>query len=305
MLLKKSLILLSALSLSACVTAPKQDYTHIPYDSTQSKAYNIAKQTSLGKDFWYGKTIKSPLKDFTQAEIDSAETSLRAYRGGDVSLGNGLLSIATGDLTGLISVAGGAAANLAQSDHTPSNQVRVLVELPSNQFNSPVEAERFIVDSMSQASKTVLAEYGEVERTAVKFDSNKIVHMVKHGDSVIPFGAVMNKADSVKGDKLAINSQSLTGDDGQYFTYGVEGHSGLYANTSIATAPVPFVYSVEVSAINTLDFYQAFSAQLPEGFYVYVPSFPHTSFNGKTYIDNSVIVPSIFDQGKQYQFLAQ
>jgi hypothetical protein len=303
MSLKTLVILVSAVSLTACVSAPKQDYTHLPYDNAQSEAYNIAKQSNLVKDYWYGSTIKSPLKDFTEEDIQAAETSLRKYRGGNVSLGTGLLSIATGDLTGIISVAGGSVANMAQSDHEPSNQIRLLVELPLNDFSSPAHAEKYIFERMDNASRTVLEKYGKVQLGDVKFNKSKTVYTVDVDDKIIPFGVISSEPGELKGNKLTMISPSLTGKKGQYLTYGVVGDSGLYDNTAIITAPIPFVYSVEVSPIDTVDFYKEYSAQLPEGFYIYVPSFPKTSWNNKKYFDSSFVVPSLFTQGEQYQFI--
>ncbi|AUI88819.1 hypothetical protein BS333_20810 (plasmid) [Vibrio azureus] len=303
MSLKTLSILLSTVSLTACVNAPKQDYIHLPYDNAHSEAYNIAKQTSLSKDYWYGSTIKSPLKDFTPAEIESAETSLREYRGGNVSLGNGLLSIATGDLTGIITVAGGSVANLAQSGHTPSNQIRLLVELPKSEYASNLEAEKFIVTSMKQAGNHVLSQYGQVTQISPKPESAYDAFWVEKSGKSAPFSLVNRKESKLNGEFIAEAATSIDGKNEVQLTYGIIGDSGVAGSKVIVKPPMPFVYSVEVSPIDTVEFYKEYSAQLPEGFYIYVPSFPKTSWNGKTYVDNSVIVPSIFTQGQQYQFI--
>lgn len=303
MSLKTLAILVSAVSLTACVSAPKQDYTHLPYDNAQSEAYNIAKQTSLLKDYWHGSTIASPLKDFSTSEIDATETSLREYRGGNVSVGTGLLSIVTGDLTGVISVAGGAVANLAQSDHAPSNQIRLFVELPKSKYASNVEAEKFIVTSMEQAANKVLSQYGQVKQISPKPESAYDAFWVEKSGKSVPFSLVNRKESELKGDSIAEAATSIDGSNEVQLTYGIIGDSGVNWNKVIVNPPMPFVYSVEVSPVNTVEFYKEYSAQLPDGFYIYVPSFPNTSWNSKTYFDNSIIVPSIFTQGEQYQFI--
>ena len=303
MSLKTLAILVSAVSLTACVSAPKQDYTHLPYDNAQSEAYNIAKQTSLLKDYWHGSTIASPLKDFSTSEIDAAETSLREYRGGNVSVGTGLLSIVTGDLTGVISVAGGAVANLAQSDHAPSNQIRLLVELPKSKYVSNVEAEKFIVTSMEQAANKVLSQYGQVKQISPKPESAYDAFWVEKSGKPVPFSLVNHKESELKGDSIAEAATSIDGSNEVQLTYGIIGDSGISWNKTIVKPPVPFIYSVEISPIDTVGFYREYSAHLPKGFYIYVPSFPSASWNNKKYFDSSFVVPSIFTQGEQYQFI--
>ena len=42
---------------------------------------------------------------------------------------------------------------------------------------------------------------------------------------------------------------------------------------------------------------------LPEGFYLYIPSFPHYRYKGKIYTQTDFVVPAIYTQGKKYEFI--
>ena len=73
---------LSILFLIGCANPPEA-IEPVAYNSDQSEALNKANQTFLTKSYKYGfKTVKSPLKDFTQEEIAEANTALFKPSGG-------------------------------------------------------------------------------------------------------------------------------------------------------------------------------------------------------------------------------
>ncbi|MGR5416525.1 hypothetical protein ACPV4W_07335 [Vibrio diabolicus] len=96
--------------LSGCAAKP-EPVNPVPFSEENSYALNVANQTLLTRN-------NSPLRDFTQQEKDDITLAIgRARNGGDTSMLFGGLKLLTLDLTGVIDIAGGAAANLAERDH--------------------------------------------------------------------------------------------------------------------------------------------------------------------------------------------
>ena len=106
-------IFLMIITLTGCSSTPP--------DEAKSQALIIAEQTYLTKDYtvlW--STFESPLKDFSKDDIDEVQKAFEKKSPGDISIFFGALSILSGNLTGVIDIAGGTAGNIASSDHQAS-----------------------------------------------------------------------------------------------------------------------------------------------------------------------------------------
>lgn len=301
MRIRNLLTITGLLALTGCASAPKE-YTFTPYQSDRSEAYNIAMQTSLTKDYWYGKTIDSPLKDFSGQEIEAAETNLKEYRAGNAGYASGMIALLSGNLTGIYSIAGGAFTNLGISDHAPSNDTRLIIDIPKSQFKTKKEAEIYIIDQVNAAREAVFKNVNKFQVVDLDGlnDFSNINAVVS--DKSIPVGPVQRKQSTLNGYTIVDNNFSINGKHEARYTYGMIGSSGIDLDKTLVVTPTPFVYAVEVAPLDTTEFYIELTKLLPKGFYVYVPSMPQTRWNGKIYRDTAFLVPSIFTQGKKLEF---
>lgn len=267
---------------------------------TKSKAYNIAAQTILTRPYKRGfETIDSPLKDFTKAEIEDTKTEL-TRNVGSASKFFGTLSILTGNLTGVIDVVGGTVASISTSNHTASIP-RWIVAVDKKQFNSPLEAQKYIQKEIQESAIQTLNDFGY---------SSKIVDLPEHhttridiernGKSV-PFGVFVPSDPSLK--VTEYNTTLIDGKLKEAYTTGFD----LDSRTSklVITEPLPFIarISFKDENLNSAAYYKALTAKLPKGFYLYVPSFVDNYYDGNKYTDLSQVVPAIYTQGEQYEFI--
>jgi hypothetical protein len=286
----------STLILTAGCQSTPEPVGSRPFDTNSSEAYNLANQTYLTRN-------KSPLKDFTQEEIEEAQASLRRESGGDTSILFGTLSLLTGNLTGIISVAGGTAANIANSDHLAS-QKQWLVTLKSKDFSTEQEAQSYAVETIRSTAIELLESKGNV------FSPQKIYdHLTLY---------------TVNGelDLFGLGMDTYNGKQNS-FAKNLEGE--FVSTTSIANVYVapymPFMDG-KVKGYEGYEGYQQYlldlTAALPEGFMFYQPSFPNEyrisvskaedwdcslcrSIN--KYVLWQQAVPVIYKSGERYSFI--
>ena len=292
---QKAITILSvsaALTLTGCAST-SEPIEPRAFSENNSHAYNIANQTALTRN-------DSPLRDFTQDEIDEAKANMIRESGGDAALFFGSLRILTGDFIGVIDVAGGSMAKLANSKHRASQPV-FIITVPRGQFNSKVDAANYMMDTINQAATKALSKYGVTEqRTVSNLPAFTTTHIAEGKDKGVNFGLFANK--KVTGDLIQESTVNFDGQETRVYSYGVD-KKDLNIVGMLAMPPTPLIYSVEVEPIDYTEFYEDFTSHLPQGFYVYTPSFPNVPFNGKIYTDRSVLVPAIYTQGKKYEFI--
>jgi hypothetical protein len=287
-----TLSVLATLGLTGCVSAPEPVEPR-EFSENNSYAYNIANQTALTRN-------DSPLRDFTQEEIDEAKTNLVRKSGGDAALFFGSLRMLTGDFTGLIDVAGGSMANLANSQHRASQAV-FIITVEKDKFNSKEEAAKYMMDVINQATEKSLSKYGSIEKAPLSNLPAFSTTLISDGENKgLTFGLLANS--KITSDLIQESIVNFNGKDTHAYSYGVY-KKDLNVVDMLVMPPTPLIYSVEVEQIDYSEFYKDFTSQLPEGFYVYTPSFPRAHYDNKVYTDRSVIVPAIYTQGKKYEFI--
>ncbi len=257
----------------------------VPFSNQNSAALNIANQTALTKD-------QSPLRDYTVQEVQNAEVSLEQHYGGNKPIILGALKLATLDLTGVIDVAGGSMANLAQSNHIASKP-RWFVALPKVQFQSKNEAIDFARHSIREAQIKAYSTYGNVKVETNPKNSATYLSLEING-KVTPIGGVYNEQlqPTVIESKFSGVDSYLMGFDGNMYTGFISVTGALIAELEND--------SVEISPTVV---YQTITNELPENFFIYMPSFGQFHGQGKVYTDYSHVVPSIYTQGKKLQFI--
>jgi hypothetical protein len=240
------------------------------------------------------------LRDFTQEEIDEAKTNLVRKSGGDAALFFGSLRVLTGDFTGLIDVAGGSMANLANSGHIASQSLWIIT-VPKNEFSSKIEAANYMVEQINTAALDTLSEYGDIQfKPAANDEQHTTAQLTSGTHRGLTFGLLTKRV--ITSNLVQEVSINMGKGSESVYSYGVM-KENLNTNDTLILPPSPLAYTVEVKPIDYDKFYKDFTSHLPEGFYVYTPSFPKAAYNGKIYSDRSVIVPAIYTQGKKYEFI--
>ncbi|WP_318408812.1 hypothetical protein [Photobacterium leiognathi] len=269
---------------------------------TKSKAYNIAAQTILTRPYKVGfETIDSPLKDFTKAEVEDAKTKL-TRNVGSASKFFGTLSILTGNLTGVIDVVGGTVASISTSDH-PASKPRWIVAVDKSKFDSEKEAEQYITDTITKNAVETLNEYGlKTVETPIK-QRKRILNRIDidTNGKKVPFGLITSNLDTQK--VFDYPTTLIDGNIKEAYTVGLNDNSSIY-KTLIGSPSIVFAnVELKKEKINVSEFYKSLTARLPKGFYLYMPSFNVENYNGMTYTDISSVVPAIYTQGEQYEFI--
>ncbi|WP_305817280.1 hypothetical protein [Photobacterium leiognathi] len=266
---------------------------------TKSKAYNIAAQTILTRPYKVGfETIDSPLKDFTKEEIEDAKTKM-TRNVGSASKFFGTLSILTGNFTGLIDVVGGSVASISTSDH-PASEPRWIVAVDKSKFSTPVEAENYIRETIRTSGIKTLSEFGyDSQITELKKYKTSRVD-IKDKDKLIVFGLAASNKKSGK-NITTYRTNLIDNSTKEAYTTGVD------TKNFVISSPLPVISRVELKnkGINSKEYYKSLTAKLPKGFYLYIPSFYSTygSDFSKKYTDLSQVVPAIYTQGEQYEFI--
>lgn len=250
-----------------------------PLDTNASYAFNVANQTVLTRN-------NSPLRDFTLDE--SEEIQLSRPDGGDASLFFGTLSILTGDLTGAISVAGGAAANIANSEH-PSSISRWIVVVPTTKFNDKDSFQRFVIESIEKANTETLAELTGKEIDVVLREATKTYFY--------SIGGVENGWAYKKN----MNDLSRSWVDS---TVNYNGESiYIYGNERLAYGVSPFAYIDKDNPDSYEEYLKSVTSKLPHGFYYYSTSYPQAWAQDNKLYNVFEPVPAIYTQGKKYEFI--
>lgn len=294
----------SALITGCQISGTVGEVSYQPYDTNASYALNLANQTVLTKPQRHGfDTIESPLSDFTKEDITAMKATLKRGNGGGASLLFGAMNLLSGNLTGIMNVAGGAAAKMAHSNHQAAN-ARIIVELQASEFSSPIEAQKYISDAYRLATVKTFAKVGVISNQSLKsHDGYQVSFLTTHQGVVIPIGQI-DYVGINNGERINTHNYSLDGTKGAYYTVGVTRNSTLLQETIIAP-PSPIMYSKMVEYWSFSDFYKELTSHLPKGFYVYIPSFIKFGYDGMTYSDRENIVPAIYTEGQEHLFMTE
>jgi hypothetical protein len=286
---------LATLGLTGCVSAPEPVEPR-EFSENNSYAYNIANQTTLTRN-------DSPLRDFTQEEIDEVKTNLVRKSGGDAALFFGSLRMLTGDFTGLIDVAGGSMANLSNGRHRASFS-GWYVTIPQGSFKDGLEAKEHVMETIQTATRDTLESKG-----------NKLFNISINGEKAVAindpnyfFGLQEYKVHSdtrpmiLVGDTYQVGSNTAINGVGSYnFNPFIEGKVKGYEG-----------------ADGFETYLKDLTARLPENYVFYGVSFPKSlrmevkgskGWNcSSCIVKNSRvlttrIVPAIYTQGKKYEFI--
>lgn len=273
-------------------TLPEVVNTH-EFNKTNSYAMNIAMQTNLMTD-------DSGLRDFDKEEIDDVRRNINKSKG-RTSKVMGTLMILTGNLTGIIDITGGYATDLALSNKNKYHQAansKWIVTLDPHDYISGSEAYKGAVKAIENATKTVLGKYGEIKNVA--HNNKYTIYAINHNNKNYMLGVSNNPTKTLKVKNVSLDGKAakplyVTGIDNKYSQIGF--------------------YSLEVFELVKAkgktedDILKEITALLPRGYFYYRPSFetntiPKSDFGKNvTYINTNAVVPSIYAQGKRYDFI--
>ncbi|GAD89940.1 hypothetical protein VHA01S_030_00150 [Vibrio halioticoli NBRC 102217] len=283
-----------------------------PVDLTQaSDAYNMAYGTYLTQPYSFGgRTYQSPLKDFSQDEVETIEKEFNKPNGGNASVFFGAISILTGNFTGVIDVVGGTAANIASSKH-PSSRSGWIVSVDATQASDGVQAKQVATKIIQTKTIELLESKGnKIEKVTLKERTKKRSGTTAYqiNDKAI-FGMVTNHYYDNK------NAFELNSDKTKYVVTGDTNWWGVQiANFMVFDKNY-------VKGYKGLDGYEKFikdlTATLPENYKYYSSTLPRTQFMENTdnsawncdcfdktiYSLNTHIIPSIYSQGERYDFI--
>ncbi|GMQ46128.1 hypothetical protein [Vibrio sp. 10N] len=266
----------------------------------KSEALLLAEQTSLMQPqtvLW--QTTESPLRDYSVDDIHEIEKAFADKSPGDVSLVIGTLSVLTGNLTGVIDVAGGAAGNIATANH-PAAYSHWLIAMPSEQAENGLRAKNLAQETIQHHAITLLAEYGvDLEKVVVKPESSASLTGAKiyqeteyrikgtdisYGFYEREFYAHNEKYGLVEGHTSLISAENQYVSSHDTKLSGVYGFNHQYL---IKNKIAPF------DRPDGLDiFLKELTSRLPQGYMFYQsPKFSKT------------LIPAIYTDGKKHEFL--
>ncbi|ORT50304.1 hypothetical protein ST37_10510 [Vibrio sp. qd031] len=285
-------ITISSFGLFGCKSTPVQIDAQ-PLMTNHSEAYNIANQTALLRD-------KSPLKDFTIEEVADIETELnKQSNGGKYVAALGALSVLSGNLTGVIDIAGGSASMIANSDHA-SAYSRWIVAIPKSEFSDIGQAQKYMLSEIENAAIQYFGQYGKVYFGDSSLSGHINLFLDYEGQK-INLGLYSNPhfQDNVHGVETYWN---VTDED--VYLFGAAKRA--YVTSEVAIGP-PALSHLLVNKVTDKSYSQIqkeFTAYLPSGFYMYIPSFPQQYIHGEgKYQALNHIVPSIYTEGRQLDFI--
>ncbi len=287
-----------ALLMVGCSSTPEVIEAQ-PFNSNYSYAYNIANQTYLTKN-------GSPLRDFGKDELKG----IKQHSGGNTSVLFGALSIVTGNLTGVIDIAGGSVAKLADSKHKAAFSGWI-VAIPSNQALNGMVAKNIVKANVQKATVDTLRKKGN-RLSKITFANGEHGYAI---DGLYFFGmrdyAVFENArPMLKGKTNLINAESQFVRGDMTAINGVE----VFNFNSFIDGKIKGYEGYEGYEQFILDVTQ----ELPEGYYYYQTSFPkmlkmtvakesdwscEKCINKETMILQASVIPAIYTQGTKYEFI--
>ncbi|CAH0533611.1 hypothetical protein VST7929_01481 [Vibrio stylophorae] len=317
-----SCLVILSLMMLGCASEPEV-IVPVAYDSTHSEALNMANQTYLTKSYTFGfETRESPLRDFTLAEIEEVKTALNKPKKGGGLMLIGLIGLASGDITGALGVASGGISSISNSDHVAAHSQWV-VALDATPFKDGFEAKRHASRVVRETAIALLEEKG-----------NKLVPIImrEEGEASLTGAKIHQESAYAINDPLRFFGLYYSEFDMLQEPFG-------YGRTNLIDAPNQYVSTREanimgdvanfksfidgqVKGYEGLEGYEKFlldlTARLPQGYLLYMPSFPqggvmtvtqvadwtcYSCQNIEHYMLNAQVVPSIYTQGKRYDFI--
>lgn len=279
--------------ISGCAAPSPEVVQSHKFNSNNSYAMNIAMQTNLMTD-------QSRLRDFDKDEIDEVRKNIEKSKGNAPKV-IGVFKILTGNLTGVIDVAGGAAADLALSNKDKFHQAasaKWIIALNADNYTSGGEAYKSAVNEIVTATKNVMGKYGELKNVA--HNDKYIMFAINYNDKNYMLGLSNDPTQEFGIKNISFDNKNpkplyVTGVDNKYYqigAYSLEAFEVFKANGKTED-----------------DILEDITALLPEGFFYYRPAFevntiPQSDF-GKNikYVNLDAVVPSVFTQGERYDFI--
>ncbi|MCG6202785.1 hypothetical protein [Psychromonas antarctica] len=277
-----------------------------PFNGEYSIAFNIANQTDLTKDYPFaGKIHRSPLKDFTKQEVIETKSKLESSRSrGGVSEAIGLFNVLTGNLTGVIDIAGGMATDLSSSsDRHPSISSRWIVSVDASEYKNESEAKREILDKIQTA---VLNEFKKYDINLLETKRNGLTfhYCQLKSNEFVELGITHHTDSSDKKVEPAIKQMvSFNGVDKLSYAIGLR-DAYSYDKLVYPVNLELFTHKDVVGDDSYDDFMKRVTEHLPSNYYFYQVSFPkYRAFDLKLYVNTEMVVPSIYTEGKRYDFI--
>lgn len=288
-------LVITTAAISGCKSTPEKYQDGTPFNTSNSYALNIANQTSLVDGG--GLEANSPLRDFSQQEVDEVKSNVHKSYGSAAKV-LGTLSILTGNFTGVLDVAGGYAAELGNTNHQAVNP-RWIIALDKNEFSTKEDALNFAKQEVVKASIKELEKYGTVIRNINKDNGSQYFELEVDGEKA-PIGIVSNPKDNIDVEVgKFFNENSSVPKNSFLIGFTNEVYSG-FGNTAMVTIANNSIESLD---IDEEEFYKSLTKSLPVGFYLYMPSFPKYRSEKSVYTDLDAVVSSIYYQGDKYDFI--
>lgn len=279
------------LALSGC-SSPSQQ-------GPKSVALTIAEQTYLTQDYevlW--STIESPLKDYSQEDIDGIQEAFARKSPGDTALIFGALRVLSGDFTGAIDLAGGTAANISTSNH-PASYSGWFVAIPQAEVKDGQSAQIVARDTIQSTAIELLEEHGVyLEKVVINPERKSMIgatiyqeteYRIKGSDTSFGFYEdeyYMNDEQY----EFVEGTTTFLDDKKQYVTShdtrigGVHGFNQTYfVENSIHPFSEPDGFDVYMKEL---------TKRLPKGYMYYMA--PKSS---------TTLIPALFIEGNKYNFI--
>lgn len=265
-----------------------------------SRAYTIANETYLTKDYsLYFKTYHCKLKDYSLEDLEQLKrATTKSSSAGDVAIAIGVFSILTGNFTGVIDVAGGTAANIANSEHRTARSLW-FAAIPANEVENGLEATNLARKTIQNEAIKILEEHGV-----------KLEKIITKSEREATFGAKLYQETAYK----AVKTGAIYGFNLNEFYLQRENLAMVLGNTSFIDAQKQYVSSPEtmyyglnffnkkylidnkISPFDTENGFEIFmlelTSRLPDGYFYYES--PRSSRN---------LIPAVYMKGVKYQFI--
>lgn len=275
-----------------------------PFVNTNSYALNVANQTALTKPYSFGlNTYQSPLKDFTEADRNDATEEFKKKSNAGSMFGLSVITAISGNPMLALGGAGASGLIAMTTDKHIASKPTWIISVEKSRFSSKLEAQKFIISSIKTATINELEKYGEVKQEqAFKNKPNWETFLVKIDGQWIRSGLNI-QSESVSTDLLTERKVLLDGEMVDAYTYGY-GTELSALSTTLVTAPLPSLIARTVGEKSVFDdVVNGITKALPDGFYIYYTPFPYVSQDGKNYINTANVLPTIYTQGKKYEFI--